>query len=155
MCFSKPCHKCHPPSTCTWKANSKLGANIDMWMSLSMSTPTWTATRTRQRQRQRQHNVNPLDVFQITWGSTTKELKGVTRKIILEPMTATSLSFYKVQFSLYYVRATWIMNLQPTKKIEIIEWGLVSLNGDWHGLLWDCRLHVIVMASKRKLVILL
>ena len=34
-------------------------------------------------------NANPLDVFQIKWGSTTKELKGVTLKIILEPMRAT------------------------------------------------------------------
>ena len=34
-------------------------------------------------------NFNPLDVFQIKWGSTTKELKGVTLKIILEPMRAT------------------------------------------------------------------
>ena len=33
-------------------------------------------------------NVNTLDVFQIKWGSTTKDLKGVTRKIILEPMKA-------------------------------------------------------------------
>ena len=33
-------------------------------------------------------NVNTLDVFQIKWGSTTKDLKGVTRKIILEPMRA-------------------------------------------------------------------
>ena len=38
-------------------------------------------------------NVNTLDVFQIKWGSTTKDLKGVTRKIILEPMRATSSIF--------------------------------------------------------------
>ena len=41
-------------------------------------------------------HVIPLDVFQIKWGSTTKELKGVSLKIILEPM-----------------RATWIINLEP------------------------------------------
>ena len=38
-------------------------------------------------------NVNTLDVFQIKWGSTTKDLKGVTRKIILEPMRAKSSIF--------------------------------------------------------------
>ena len=62
-------------------------------------------------------NVNPLDVFQIKWGSTTKELKGV--------------------------------NLKP--KDEIMEWGLVSLNGDWHGLLWDYRLHVIDIGFEKEI----
>ena len=51
-------------------------------------------------------NVNTLDVFQIKWGSTTKDLKGVTRKIILEPMRAKSSIFSQTKKSMHQLLLT-------------------------------------------------